>query len=395
MEEMGDRPGSLTIAAVGDVAMLAPPGPALWREVWDGADVRLANLEGVVLAEHHSAADKLVRIRLPEEEGRWLADLGVTAVSLANNHMLDWGSQSVDHTRRLLAASRVGAAGAGADRDEAEAPLVFEGRGLRVAFLSWACTVPPGFAAAPDHPGIAALRIRSWYAVESGLQEEQPGTPPNVRTEPIEDDLRRLEARLAQARAEADVVLLSIHWGVPPQWRAPFQPAVAEYQIAIAERAARAGADAILGHHPHAPEGMGVVTVREADTQAARSVPVLYSLGNFIFHPEYSQGGLEVEGGPDGELPPLTASNHETCVAVLDVRTAGGRSRVVGVRLETGVLDARGEAMRPDPATRTRVARRLEQGSRALGADVSVVDGCVVWQSPDAAWGVQRGGQSA
>jgi Bacterial capsule synthesis protein PGA_cap len=81
-----------TIAAVVDVALLRPPGADLFRAGWDEADVRIANLEAP-LTQGGIPAAKLIRLQSPPEAAAWLRDdLGCDVVSLANNHIMDWGT---------------------------------------------------------------------------------------------------------------------------------------------------------------------------------------------------------------------------------------------------------------------------------------------------------------
>ncbi|MBX5464912.1 MAG: CapA family protein [Clostridia bacterium] len=376
-----EREETLKIVAVGDVAPLERPSGEVWLDLFRAADLRLANLEGPIVEGPGVPADKLIRLRLPSQAADWLAELGLDAVSLANNHTMDWGAEALVTTRRRLAERGIRFGGAGMDWTEAARPVRLAAGGKSVALVAWACTVPPGFQAAEGRPGIAGIKVRTRWEADAALLDEQPGTPPWVHTEPVEADLRRMEESLARARREAEFVILSLHWGVPPQWSSAFQGTVAEYQLRVAARAVAAGADLIVGHHPHAPYGLGEI----------EGVPVLYSLGNFLFHPEYLPGGMEsaLEGPAGGEpeasaalyAPVRLPENEESSLAWIELAaSAGARLRIRRLRLVPARLNRRGEAVRVAPDEADRIARRLEAFSRRMGARVRVEEGCLEWE---------------
>jgi poly-gamma-glutamate synthesis protein (capsule biosynthesis protein) len=98
------------------------------------------------------------------------------------------------------------------------------------------------------------------------IEHDQPGTPARIHTFAHRADLAALEADVAAARAGADLVVVSLHWGVH------FIPAViAGYQPEVGRAAIDAGADVVLGHHAHILKG----------AELYRGRPILYSIGNF------------------------------------------------------------------------------------------------------------------
>jgi poly-gamma-glutamate synthesis protein (capsule biosynthesis protein) len=195
-------------------------------------------------------------------------------VSFAHNHALDFGMAGLLQTLDVVKAAGIEVIGAGRDVDAALAPVVTMIRGARVAWIGFASTLPPGSSATADRPGVAPLRVRVSFEADASVMEEQPGTSPYVSTSVYEGDLKRAAGVVRRARADSDVVVVSIHWGVPPGWAAPFQGILADYQQPLAHALVDAGADVILGHHPHTLHGI----------ELYRSRPVFYSLGNFIFH---------------------------------------------------------------------------------------------------------------
>jgi len=154
-------------------------------------------------------------------------------------------------------------AGAGRDLAEARAPAVVEAKGIRVAFLAYCSILNKGYWATATTPGIAPLRVHTYYEAF----DYQPGIPPKVVTVPYEEDLTALLDDVRNARKLADVVVLSLHWGIH------FIPKlVADYQPHVAHAAFEAGADVIFGHHAHTPKAIGVHAGKVC----------FYSLSNFI-----------------------------------------------------------------------------------------------------------------
>ena len=106
-------------------------------------------------------------------------------------------------------------------------------------------------------------------------EPDQPGTPAGIRTFAHRADLDALLDSIRSARRRADVVLLSLHWGLHM-----VRATLADYQIEVAHAAIDAGADAILGHHPHLLKGVGF----------HRGRPIFYSLGNFAIEQPHGLG---------------------------------------------------------------------------------------------------------
>lgn len=364
----------LELAAVGDVALHEAPGREIFRAPWDAADLRIANLEAP-LAEGGVPAAKLIRLKSPPAAAGWLRDLGCDAVSLANNHVMDWGEPGLRSTLRALDAAGIPHAGAGMDLAEAKRPVMIEARGRRIAFLSWACTVPVGFDARADRPGLAGVRVRTSYDADGLLIDEQPGTAPWTGTEARADDVALLVDAISSARDAADAVVLAMHWGVPPQWHAPFQGPLADYQPPLARAAVAAGADLILGHHAHTVFGL------EAIASGGRQGLVCYSLGNYLFHPLATPTVLRLEGASHPYVMEERSESHETYVARFTFAPGpGGRLGVAGARLHPAILDERCEARAPSVEAGWRIADRVARFSAWRSTDVVIEDGVVVWE---------------
>lgn len=366
---------TIELAAVGDIALHHAPARDIYREPWDAADLRIANQEAP-LTDGGVPASKLIRLQSPPLAAGWLRELGCDVVSLANNHIMDWGEPGLRSTLAALDSAQVRYAGAGADFDAASAPVMLEVKGRRIAFLSFASTVPVGFDARTDRAGLAAVRVRTSYDADALLIDEQPGTAPWTTTEARADDVARLVAAIASARAAADAVVLALHWGVPPAWQAPFQGPLADYQPPLARAAVEAGVDLILGHHAHTVFGV------EELAAGGRRALVCYSLGNFLFHPLAIPVRLRLDSPSREYVMGHHPESQETYIArVTFAPGPDGRLTVVAARLHPAVLDERCEARAPTPAQAARINDRVRRFSAARGTMVLIDDGVVSWSA--------------
>ena len=159
-------------------------------------------------------------------------------VTLANNHSGDYGRAAFAEMLGLLRQTGLGQAGGGMNLSQAHAPWVVERQGLRVALLSYNEYMPRSFEAGHDAPGTA------WS------EDEQ-----------VVDDIRK-----ARSVHRADLVLVFMHWG----WEN--EPVANPRQRYLARRMVEAGADAVIGGHPHVTQ----------DIEHYLGRPIIYSVGNFI-----------------------------------------------------------------------------------------------------------------
>ncbi|MFC6285696.1 CapA family protein [Nocardioides sp. GCM10027113] len=187
-----------------------------------------------------------------------LVQLGVDAVSLANNHSGDFGDLALTRTVRRLREAGLPAFGAGRDLAAASRPVVLRHRGVRFGFLGFnAIGETP--AAAPGRPGALSVRM-----------------PP--RTGPLSEvDLARVELLVRDLSRRVDVVVVLPHWGTQYTHRA--EPV----QRLVARRLAAAGADLVVGGHPHWVQGL----------ERAGDAVVAHSLGNLVFDMDFMEQTLE------------------------------------------------------------------------------------------------------
>jgi poly-gamma-glutamate capsule biosynthesis protein CapA/YwtB (metallophosphatase superfamily) len=246
---------SITLMAVGDTyCSRDEPHTAVEKvsPLIKAADIFFCNLEGPVTNRPHVRGPYPLPQSLKTVD--MLRDLGsCVVVSFANNHALDCGYEGFFQTLELLRKRGVRYVGAGKDLAEARSPVVVEVRGVRVAFLAYASFFPVGDPATSYKPGVSVVRV------DPRLE------PPHIDP----DDLAAMKDDMKKAKSEADIVVVSHHWGGEPTYTLTL------HQRAIGHASIDAGADLVLGHHPHVLQGIEVYNGKV----------ICYSLSNFIFDP--------------------------------------------------------------------------------------------------------------
>ena len=206
------------------------------RPLFLGADYRVINLETVVAPEGKSVNHKTYIFRSDPENLSVLKHLSVQGLFLANNHTFDLGLPGIEQTLTHVAAAELSYSGIGKNEAEAIKPFVTEVQGLRIAFFSISTVGRYDTFAGATRPGTA-----------------QPSPA--------------FFAELRRARSTADFVVVGVHWGNE------YELFPNNEQRDLARKLVRDGADAVIGHHPHVPQGTEFINGR----------PVVYSLGNFLF----------------------------------------------------------------------------------------------------------------
>ena len=258
---------SLSVIAVGDI--LLGRGVSQPEQAFDAsadwlrtADLTLGNLECALTDDPPLAAATLkhslpapVRLYAPTQAASWLKAAGFDLLGLANNHSLDAGPDGLHQTTDLLQEAGLAIVGAGATPEQALAAYTFSHNGVRLAILSVnAIPIPPDNALPEGQSAQEGWDVARWQR---------------------EAVLRAVSA----ASQQADAVIVSIHWGYEYQ----FQPDPA--QTRYADWLFEAGADVVIGHHPHVVQAPAVLTRPDG-----RVVLAAYSLGNFVFDQGWEEG---------------------------------------------------------------------------------------------------------
>lgn len=236
---------TLSLVFVGDIVLDGEPGKDIeagkdpfadFSSEIDGADIRLGNLECVV-ATTGTAEEKNFTFRA---HPRVLPILKkhFDAVAIANNHSGDFGPAAFGEMLGLLDQQQLPYFGGGRTLHDAHQPLIIERKGLRIALLGYDEFMPRQFEADVAKPGIA------WS----------------------EDEQVVADIRAARSKYHADLVIPVMHWG----WENEFK--ASERQHLLARLMIDAGADAVIGGHPHVIQ----------NTDNYRGKPIFYSVGNFM-----------------------------------------------------------------------------------------------------------------
>jgi len=256
----------IVLYAVGDVGPNREEPRSMFRHVTGTlkqGDIGFCQLETNLSMRGTPLPQARLPMRAHPNVASALRDAGFQVVSFASNHCMDFGQEAFFDTVEGIKANGMEPVGVGRNIAEARKPAILVRGGTRIAFLAYNSILPLGYWAESDRPGCAPMR--AWTIYEQ-VEPDQPGSLSRTHTFPYQDDLQAMVADIEEARSNADIVILSMHWGIH------FVPAkLADYQRELARRAIDCGADLILGHHPHILKGVEVY----------KGKVTMYSLGNF------------------------------------------------------------------------------------------------------------------
>ena len=207
------------------------------RSLLKSSDIAIANLEAPLTASGEKFENKTYTFKVPPMFAKGIKNAGIDIVTLANNHIVDFGCEGLRNTINSLDSEQIQHCGAGADKSDACQPVYIEHAGIRVAFISFSMTFPDEFWASNSSCGTC-------YPTEALLEQL-------VKT----------------CNDSAGLTVVSFHWG------AEKRTTPKDYQIFFAHKAIDLGADLVLGHHPHVLQGL----------ELYKGKLIAYSLGNYVF----------------------------------------------------------------------------------------------------------------
>ncbi len=211
-----------------------------------GADIVFADLE-CPLSDRFKPPYSGTTFLAPTSTIQGIKLLGINVVALANNHSTNFGAGPFLDTINLLKANQIKYVGGGSNSAEAYAPLFLEVKGIRVAFLNYNAI------------------LGSVNATESRAGTAWVDLPPWAKDNP--QHVKMVQDAVAGAKKQADLVIVSFHWSEEYKYY-PNQS-----MVNLAHAAIDAGADMIIGSHPHCIQGI----------EYYKNGFIAYSLGNFIF----------------------------------------------------------------------------------------------------------------
>ena len=203
------------------------------------ADLFMVNEEFPFSTRGEAAPDKQYTFRLPPERVSIFQEMGIDLVTLANNHALDFGTDALVDTLDTLDGAGISHVGAGRNLEEAKKPVIVELQGKTIGFLgTYRVIRETSRNASSSKPGMLVT-----YDPSMTIQE-----------------IEKLDQN-------CDYVVVYVHWGIE---RAEHPE---EYQRAMGKQYIDAGADLVVGSHPHVLQGI----------EYYKGKPIIYSLGNFVF----------------------------------------------------------------------------------------------------------------
>ncbi|MBP7901305.1 MAG: CapA family protein [Spirochaetes bacterium] len=239
----------------------------------DKYDLVFANLESSITERGKPVTNKAWVFRTSYFCASYLPSLGLDVVSLSNNHILDYGKDGLTDTIDFLKKNNIAYCGAGMNESEARKPAAISSGKKEILFLSYN-DLPPSY----------------YYAKGSKYGSAE------INDEKIISDILK-------HKTKDNLVFVSLHWGIEHSTQ------IKPEQIEQAHKYIDAGADGIIGHHPHVPQGVEIY----------KGKPVFYSLGNAVngyYNQKYMPnifGAVKIKDGNVAEVRviPVEGDNYK------------------------------------------------------------------------------------
>ena len=246
------------------------------KDFLNSADFVFGNLEGPISDKGRNQGS-IYSFRADPRAVAGLRSAGFRVLSLANNHIWDWGEDALRQTTEILEQNNIFSVGAGEDYDSANRILVFEEKGIKFGFFAVTNLYPESLEADENFPGIS-----------------------NPDFDVLANAVKRIKGE-----GLVDFMIVSLHWGNE------YEKEPGPWQVQEAHKLADAGADLIVGHHAHVVQSFERYPVKlSGDNHGAGSQSLIfYSLGNFVFDQGFSREtmeglAVEVEFKKSRELSP-------------------------------------------------------------------------------------------
>ncbi len=259
------------------------------------SDIVFANLEGTA-SDRGTDLGNLYSFRMDGSVIPALRGAGISILSVANNHVGDWGRAAYTDTLARLKENEILYTGGGNDRAEAVTPAIIEKYGIKIGFIGFSDKGPDYMAVKDDNVGIL------------------------LANDPDFDKI------IKDASAQVDYLVVSFHFGEEYKTKHDAR------QEKLAHKAVDAGAKIVIGHHPHVPQDIEVYS-RKGCTQSSCASYIAYSLGNFIFDQSWSAPTmkgmlLEIKLNRDGSMTVRKDTTQLNSVFQLDKIIKGKEEKV-------------------------------------------------------------------
>lgn len=218
-----------------------------YEKYFRGSDMVFGNLETALSNSGQPIPDKEHTFRSSPRLAAFMKKYNFAAMSIANNHTMDYGRDAFVETMKALKDNGIGYGGGGHNKKEAADGIVLNKKGLDIGFIAFTSVVPS----------------TDWYA-----GEKRPGIIGAYKVHEAEvlSAVRALDSK-------CDILIVSMHWGKEGTTE------VREREVELAHKLVDAGAEVVMGHHPH--------VVRRFEMYKDKLI--LYSLGNFIFTTSHAE----------------------------------------------------------------------------------------------------------
>jgi len=232
------------------------------------ADILFGNLEGPI-SDKGTKVGSIYSFRNDPKSIEGLTFAGFDVISLANNHVFDYGREALEDTLLRLKTAGIDYLGAGFNEKEAYSPIIKELNDTKIAFLAYTNLGPETWKAGEENSGIA------WIS---------------------ENNLETIKRDIEKVKKESDILIVSLHSGEE------YQKTPTQFQIEFSRAFIDAGADLVIGHHPHIIQ----------PNEKYKDGWIFYSLGNFVFDQSFSEETMRgqilkvlIENGKIKEVVPI------------------------------------------------------------------------------------------
>ncbi|MEM3404429.1 MAG: CapA family protein [Nitrososphaeria archaeon] len=252
------------------------------KTLFNRCKLRVANLETpIVIDPLAKPMNKYSALKTTPDVLKFLKQIQTSAVSLANNHIMDYGLKSAEDTVKLLTQESIKCYGYGHTLEEAFEPATVEVDGVKVGLVGVTTTFAPEALGKKDKPGVAGLTVITKINIDPREVLEEPAAPYIVGGEVLREDLDVIKNVIKKCKQGNNFVVTQIHWGAG---LSPYNEVVLDYVTRLGEFLVDVGCDLVIGGHPHTIQPVNVY----------KGKVVTYSLGNFIFYP--IMGPMENKG---------------------------------------------------------------------------------------------------